>query len=53
MLSRYQNAAAASREYAERSPERYHPGQRQLLIYSLFFPGRRVRAHLRKVESHS
>jgi hypothetical protein len=21
--------------------------------YSLFFPGRRVRAHLRKVESHS
>jgi hypothetical protein len=29
----YQNAAAASREYAERFPERYHPGPRQLLIY--------------------
>jgi hypothetical protein len=36
MLSRYQNAAAASREYAERFPEKYHPGPRQLLIqYSL------------------
>jgi hypothetical protein len=33
MLSRYQNAAAASREYAERFPERRHPGPRQLLIY--------------------
>jgi hypothetical protein len=32
MLSRYQNAAAASREYAERFPERHHPGPRQLLI---------------------
>jgi hypothetical protein len=35
MLSRYQNAAAASaasREYAERFPERHHPGLRQLLI---------------------
>jgi hypothetical protein len=32
ILSRYQNAAAASREYAERFPERYHPGPRQLLI---------------------
>jgi hypothetical protein len=31
-LSRYQNAAAASREYAERFPERHHPGPRQLLI---------------------
>jgi hypothetical protein len=30
-LSRYQNAAAASREYAERFPERL-PGPRQLLI---------------------
>jgi hypothetical protein len=29
MLSRYQNTAAASREYAERFPERYHPGPRQ------------------------
>jgi hypothetical protein len=28
----YQNAAAASREYAERFPERHHPGPRQLLI---------------------
>jgi hypothetical protein len=26
MLSRYQNAAAASREYAERFSERHHPG---------------------------
>jgi hypothetical protein len=33
MLSRYQNAAAASREYAERFPERHDPGPRQLLIY--------------------
>jgi hypothetical protein len=32
MLSRYQNAAAASKEYAERFPERHHPGPRQLLI---------------------
>jgi hypothetical protein len=32
MLSRYQNAAAASREYAERFPGRHHPGPRQLLI---------------------
>jgi hypothetical protein len=32
-LSRYQNAAAASREYAERFPERHDPGPRQLLIY--------------------
>jgi hypothetical protein len=31
-LSHYQNAAAASREYAERFPERHHPGPRQLLI---------------------
>jgi hypothetical protein len=31
-LSRYQNVAAASREYAERFPERHHPGPRQLLI---------------------
>jgi hypothetical protein len=31
-LSRYQNAAGASREYAERFPERHHPGPRQLLI---------------------
>jgi hypothetical protein len=31
MLSRYQNAAAAPRKYAERSPERHHPGPRQLL----------------------
>jgi hypothetical protein len=29
MLSRYQNAAAASREYAERFPERHHHGPRQ------------------------
>jgi hypothetical protein len=29
MLSRYQNAAAMSREYAERFPERHHPGPRQ------------------------
>jgi hypothetical protein len=28
----YQNAAAASREYAKRFPERHHPGPRQLLI---------------------
>jgi hypothetical protein len=33
MLSRYQNAAAASREYAERFPEGHDPGPRQLLIY--------------------
>jgi hypothetical protein len=32
MLSSYQNAAAASREYAERFPEKQHPGPRQLLI---------------------
>jgi hypothetical protein len=32
MLSRYQNAAAASREYAERFPERHHPGPPLLLI---------------------
>jgi hypothetical protein len=32
MLSRYQNAGAASREYAQRFPERHHPGPRQLLI---------------------
>jgi hypothetical protein len=32
MLSRYQNAAAASIEYAERFPERHDPGPRQLLI---------------------
>jgi hypothetical protein len=32
MLSRYQNAAAASREYAERFPERHHREPRQLLI---------------------
>jgi hypothetical protein len=32
MLSRYQNAATASRENAERFPERYHPGPRPLLI---------------------
>jgi hypothetical protein len=31
-LSRYQNAAAASREYAGRFPEKHHPGPRQLLI---------------------
>jgi hypothetical protein len=31
-LSRYQNAAAASREYEERFPERHHSGPRQLLI---------------------
>jgi hypothetical protein len=31
-LSRYQNAAAASREYAKRFPERHHPRPRQLLI---------------------
>jgi hypothetical protein len=29
---RYQNAAAASIEYAERFPERHHPRPRQLLI---------------------
>jgi hypothetical protein len=34
-LSRYQNAAVASREYAERFAERHHPGPRQLLIYSV------------------
>jgi hypothetical protein len=28
----YLNAAAASREYAERFPERHHPGSRQFLI---------------------
>jgi hypothetical protein len=28
ILSRYQYAAAASREYAERFPERHHPGPR-------------------------
>jgi hypothetical protein len=28
----YQNAAAASREYAEQFPERHHPGPRQSLI---------------------
>jgi hypothetical protein len=28
---RYPNAAAASREYAERFWERHHPGPRQLL----------------------
>jgi hypothetical protein len=28
VLSRYQNAAAVSREYAERFPERHHPGPR-------------------------
>jgi hypothetical protein len=32
MLSHYQNATAASREYAERFPERHHPGPRQLLL---------------------
>jgi hypothetical protein len=32
MLSRHQNAAAASRKYAERFPERHHPGPCQLLI---------------------
>jgi hypothetical protein len=32
MLTGYQNAAATSREYAERFPERHHPGARQLLI---------------------
>jgi hypothetical protein len=32
MLSRNQNAAVASRKYAERFPERHHPGPRQLLI---------------------
>jgi hypothetical protein len=32
MLSRYQNVAAASRQYAERFPERHHPGPCQLLI---------------------
>jgi hypothetical protein len=32
MLSRYQNAAAASREYAQQFPERHHPGPRQLLV---------------------
>jgi hypothetical protein len=31
-LSRYQNAAAASREYAERFPERRQTGPCQLLI---------------------
>jgi hypothetical protein len=31
-FSRYQNAAAASREYTEWFPERHHPGPRQLLI---------------------
>jgi hypothetical protein len=31
---RYQNAAAASREYAERFPEGHDPGPRQLLIHS-------------------
>jgi hypothetical protein len=35
MLSRYQNAAAASREYAERFPERHHPGSRQLLFINV------------------
>jgi hypothetical protein len=34
-LSRYQNAAAASREYAERFPERHHLGPRQLLFINL------------------
>jgi hypothetical protein len=29
MLSRYQNAAVASREYVERFSERHHPGPRQ------------------------
>jgi hypothetical protein len=29
-LSRYQNAAGASREHAERFPERHHLGLRQL-----------------------
>jgi hypothetical protein len=29
MLSRYQNAAAASGEYAERFPKRHHSGPRQ------------------------
>jgi hypothetical protein len=32
MLSRYQNATAVSREYAERFPERHHHGPRQLPI---------------------
>jgi hypothetical protein len=27
----YQNAAAASRQYAERFPERYHPGPQQFI----------------------
>jgi hypothetical protein len=31
----YQNAAAASREYVERFPERHHPGPRQLLFINL------------------
>jgi hypothetical protein len=35
MLSRYQNAAAASRESAERFPERHYPGPRQLLLINL------------------
>jgi hypothetical protein len=35
MLSRYQNAVAASREYAERFPEKHHPGPPQLLIFNL------------------
>jgi hypothetical protein len=29
-LSRYQNAAATSREYAERFPRRHHPGPREI-----------------------
>jgi hypothetical protein len=29
MLTRYQNAAAAPREYAERFAKRHHPGARQ------------------------
>jgi hypothetical protein len=33
MLSCYQNAAAASRAYAKRFPEKHHLGPRQLLIY--------------------
>jgi hypothetical protein len=35
MLSRYQNAAAASREYAERFPATHHPRPRQLLFINL------------------
>jgi hypothetical protein len=51
MLSRYQNGAAASREYAEQFPERHHPGPRQLLSGEIDRTGLKILENNKNIQS--